>query len=93
MSTEGITPTRGVSSLTHLGYQPQLVDGPRPSIELRPCPYLDLAHTDPDTACRLHFGLIRGLLHEADPWRATGLEPWATATKCVVRLRPGDEHS
>ncbi len=84
---------RLVGWLDRLGYQPELVPGPAPTIELRPCPYLDLAGSDPDTVCRLHLGLLRGLLHETDPWRVAALEPWVSPTRCVVRLAPKGEHS
>lgn len=84
---------RLVDCLARLGYEPELVSGPPTSIDLRPCPFLDLAGADPETVCRLHLGLLRGLLHETDPWLVTGLEPWVTPTRCVVRLAPRGEPS
>jgi predicted ArsR family transcriptional regulator len=77
---------RFLACLSRLGYRPTFVDGPRPFINLKPCPYAELAAEDPETVCRLHLGLIRGLLDDTDPWVVTALEPYATADRCVVRL-------
>lgn len=84
---------RLVDCLARLGYQPKFFSGPPPSIDLRPCPYLDVAGTDPETVCRLHLGLLRGLVDETDPWLVAGLEPWVTPTRCVVHLAPRGEAS
>ena len=81
---------RLVACLARLGFQPRLVNGPPTSIALRPCPYSDLAGQDPDTVCRLHLGLMRGLLDEAAPWQVTALDPYVTPTLCVVRLAAKD---
>ncbi len=78
---------RLVGCLARLGYQPELLPGLPPTISLRPCPYAELAGEFPDTVCRLHLGLVRGLLDPADPWLVEVLEPYATADTCVVRLR------
>ena len=56
------------------------------SIALRPCPYAELAGEAPDTVCRLHLGLMRGLLDDGAPWMVEALEPYATADTCVVRF-------
>ena len=84
---------RLVDCLDTMGYQPHLVDGPPPSIELKPCPYAALAGEDPDIVCRLHLGLVRGLLHEGDPWKVDALEPYVTPELCVVRLSAKDTGS
>lgn len=77
---------RVVGCLARLGYQPELLPGPPPSISLRPCPYADLAGEFPDTVCGLHLGLMRGLLDETGPWMVDALEPYATADTCIARL-------
>ena len=69
-----------------MGCQPELIAGNTLSIGLRPCPYPDLAKEQPDTVCRLHLGLMRGLLDDADPWKVTALEPYVTPELCVVRI-------
>ena len=84
---------RLVDRLTKTGYQPRLVDGAPPSIELRPCPYAALAGEDPDTVCRLHLGLLRGLLRDGDPWEVAGLEPYVTPELCIVRIAAKDAAS
>lgn len=80
------TMPRLVACLARMGYQPEFVAGPPPTIELRPCPYAALADEDPDTVCRLHLGVIRGLMDDKDPWEVAGLEPYATPELCIVRF-------
>ena len=80
------TMPRLVACLARMGYQPELVAGPPPTIELRPCPYAALASEDPDTVCRLHLGLIRGLIDDKDPCEVAALEPYATPELCIARF-------
>ena len=80
--------SRLVGCLTSLGCRPELVDGTTPTIGVRPCPYSDLSQDHPDTVCRVHLGVMRGLLADADPWEVTALEPYVTPELCVVRLAP-----
>ncbi|HEY3338536.1 MAG TPA: helix-turn-helix domain-containing protein [Propionicimonas sp.] len=77
---------RLIACLARMGYQPELIAGTPPTIALRPCPYSELAGEDPTTVCRLHLGLIRGLIDKADPWEVTALEPYVTPERCVVRF-------
>lgn len=84
---------RLVGCLARMGYQPELIDGPPPFIELHPCPYSGLAAEDPDTVCRLHLGLLRGLLQEGDPWEVAALEPYVTPDLCIVRIAAKDAAS
>ncbi|HEY3406861.1 MAG TPA: helix-turn-helix domain-containing protein [Propionicimonas sp.] len=84
---------RLVDRLARMGYQPELVDGPPPSINLKPCPYAALAGEDPDIVCRLHLGLVRGLLQEGDPWKVEALEPYVTPELCILRLAAKDPAS
>ena len=77
---------RLIACLARMGYQPTLVAGAPPTIELRPCPYSELAGQDPETVCRLHLGLIRGLINDKDPWQVAALEPYATPELCIVRF-------
>jgi predicted ArsR family transcriptional regulator len=80
------TMPRLVACLARMGYQPELVAGTPPTIELRPCPYSELAGEDPETVCRLHLGLIRGLIDDKSPWEVAALEPYATPELCIVRF-------
>lgn len=77
---------RLMSCLARMGYQPELVAGTPPTIELRPCPYAAVAGEDPETVCRLHLGLIRGLVDDKDPWEVAALEPYVTPELCIVRF-------
>ena len=40
-----------------------------------------LADEDPEVVCRLHLGLVRGLLGPDQPWTVTGIEPCITLHK------------
>ena len=82
---------RVVAALDRLGYQPSVPAEPADAIVLTPCPLASLVTEPPEpgrlpAVCRLHLGLIRGLLGD-DPARTVdALEPWATPTTCLVRL-------
>lgn len=82
---------RVVGSLDALGYAPTLLPGPDTVVQLRPCPYLDLADDDPEVVCQLHLGLVRGLIGPGEGWTVTAIEPWATPATCLVRLAPVPE--
>lgn len=79
---------RLVGAMTELGYQPKLVPEPAraPVVELTPCPYGQLASQDPHVVCQLHLGLARGLLGPDQPWEVVDLQPWVTATTCLLLL-------
>ena len=81
---------RLVGCMAGLGYDPRLVADSDTTVELRPCPYLELADKDPQVICQLHLGLVRGLLGPDQPWRVTAIEPWVTPTKCLLRLARED---
>ena len=77
---------RLVDGMAWLGYEPELVDGPEPVLNLRPCPYASIANDDPDVVCQLHLGLMRGILGTDQPWEVVSVEPWAGPTTCRVTL-------
>lgn len=82
---------RVVVTLTGLGYQPVLVGEPAETIVLTPCPLRAIGFEQPatdqlPTVCRLHLGLIRGLLGEDADYGVDELRPFATATTCTARL-------
>ena len=79
---------RVVDFLDRLGYAPQLLTGEETIVELHRCPYLELADEDPEVVCKLHLGLVRGLLGPDQPWTVTAIQPWVTPTTCQVRLAP-----
>lgn len=82
---------RVVATLGRLGYQPRVVGEPAEAVMLTPCPLLSLqiGAVEPGrlpSACRLHLGLMRGLLADDPDYAVGDLRPWATPTSCVVRL-------
>lgn len=86
---------RTLAVLDDLGYQPELAGDPVDTITLTPCPFAGLAvESLPDgelpAICRLHLGLIRGLLADDAVLTVTGLHPWTTPTTCTAGLRRTD---
>ena len=79
---------RLVALLAEIGFQPKLEQQTRGrQIEMRPCPFLELARSHQDVICPIHLGLIRGALAELGAkTRATKLEPFVRPDLCVARL-------
>jgi predicted ArsR family transcriptional regulator len=77
---------RLVDVMTELGYDPDFVETPSPTVVLRPCPFLELIGDDPQTICQLHFGLACGLVGPSPAWEVTGIEPFVTPTTCLIHL-------
>ena len=82
--------TRQVGALfDRLGFAPRLVDGAtHRHLELRGCPFRDVARTHPQIVCNLHLGLLRGALGrlQAEPSDQAGLRPFVEPALCVVDL-------
>lgn len=58
-------------------------------IELRRCPFHDLAREHPDIVCSVHLGLMQGALEQMQaPPAAVRLEPFVRPGVCAVRLDP-----
>lgn len=56
-------------------------------IEIRPCPFLDLAQSHGDVVCGVHRGLLAGMLDELDPTLTLErLEAFAGPELCVARI-------
>jgi hypothetical protein len=56
-------------------------------VQLFSCPYLDLVNRYPDAMCRLHAGIIDGVLETAGrPAGNAVLVPFAAPGACVVRI-------
>lgn len=77
---------RLVRVMADLGYEPDYVESPAPTVVLRPCPFLELVGDDPETICQLHFGIASGLIGPGRAWEVTGIEPFVTPTSCVIHL-------
>lgn len=85
---------RTLAVLDDLGYQPELTGDPVAAITLTPCPFATLAVEDrPDgdlpSICRLHLGLIRGLMADDAEYTVAGLQAWTTPTSCTALLLRG----
>jgi predicted ArsR family transcriptional regulator len=82
-----------VRVLDGLGFTPAVVQRSRHGsavVQLRSCPFLDLALANPDVVCGVHLGVIEGALGVLGaPAADTGLEPFAVPGACVVKLRTG----
>lgn len=84
----GQTLTRLVDFLADIGFAPRLVeDGTKPRVEIRHCPFLELAETHRDLVCGLHLGLMRGALDElGTAVCADTLVPFTDPQTCVAYL-------
>jgi predicted ArsR family transcriptional regulator len=83
---------RVVALLAELGFQPKLTRDARGRrrIEMRPCPFLELARVHQDVICPIHLGLVRGALAELGAsTRATKLEAFVQPDLCVAQLAGG----
>ncbi len=77
--------------MDEVGFAPETTSGQDPEVRLHHCPFLEVAHTDPEVVCGLHRGLIEGALDRlGGPVRVQELEPFATPRTCVARLRRTD---
>ena len=57
-------------------------------IDIRPCPFLDLARAHPEIVCAVHRGLMTGVLEGTGaPLEVADLEPFARPDRCVAHLR------
>ena len=77
-----------VAGLESLGFRSRAVRsraGTR--IDIRPCPFLELARTSGPVVCSVHSGLMAGLLAELDaPLALERLVPFTTPETCVAHL-------
>ncbi len=84
-----------IALLGEWGYTPDpepLEDGTAVDVNLRACPFLDLARSHPDVVCGVHRGLLRGALTavgEADA--RVSLEPFVGPDLCRARLYLPDD--
>lgn len=83
---EGIS--RLVAVLAEAGFAPDSVaDLHAPVIQLRHCPFREVAALNPEVVCSLHLGLMRGVLSEVRaPLTAVRLEPFVEPSLCLAHL-------
>ncbi len=77
-----------VGILDGLGFAPEAAGGGGSvTVQLRRCPFLEVARAAPEVVCRVHLGIMRGAL---SVWgsgvRATELRPFVEPGLCVARL-------
>jgi predicted ArsR family transcriptional regulator len=90
--------TKLTAIMGELGFEPRAVTGEDAGgqylLQLRQCPFLEVARQHRDVICALHLGLMRGALDlMRAPVTADRLEPFAEPGLCVARLtaRDGDQ--
>lgn len=82
---------RMIDILADRGYTPEVITeegGHSIRINLRRCPFIDLAHTNPAVVCGIHRGLIHGALEQlGEPEAQVGLEPFVEPDLCRALVR------
>lgn len=75
-----------VALLDDLGFAPEVSAGAT-AIQLRHCPFLEVAEQEPGVVCAVHLGLMRGVLEARNaPLAVESLEPFAEPDRCVAHL-------
>ena len=74
--------------LDELGFAPeQSRGGDRPQIDLRHCPFFELAVGRSDVVCAVHLGLMQGAMQSWDsPITVDRLDPFVQPDRCVAHL-------
>jgi predicted ArsR family transcriptional regulator len=93
-----LTAAEAIASLTEilaeLGFSPRAEAGDdgQHHIQLRQCPFREVAQHHQDVICSLHLGLMRGALAQMRaPVTAERLEPFIEPGLCVARLTAGED--
>jgi predicted ArsR family transcriptional regulator len=81
-------PLEGVAELLEeQGFEPALEAG---ALEMRRCPFHDLAEASPDVVCAVHRGLVDGALEElGSTLRVSELQIFPRPGVCVAHFAPG----
>ena len=74
--------------LAAVGFEPTVrTEGEPVAIDLRHCPFREVAERHTDVVCALHLGLMQGALAELRaPLTADALQPFVTPTLCIAHL-------
>ena len=74
--------------LDELGFAPERPAGDvRSQIDLRQCPFLELAVSRTDVVCSVHLGLMQGAMQSwASPITVDRLDPFVQPDRCVAHL-------
>jgi predicted ArsR family transcriptional regulator len=71
--------------LEDLGFAPRPSADPS-EVELRSCPFREVAQAHPEVACSLHLGLTRGAMATLEaPLSVDELLPFVDADRCLAR--------
>ncbi|QIK83630.1 metalloregulator ArsR/SmtB family transcription factor [Sanguibacter sp. HDW7] len=77
--------------LAATGFDPETSEGGT-VLETHGCPFFDLAREHPEVVCRLHEGLLEGVLARGrGPWVLDGIETFVAPGRCIVRVRRTDD--
>ncbi len=72
--------------LDDLGFAPREAADPD-EIELRHCPFREVAQAHPEVACSLHLGLMRGVMAQMQaPLSVDDLIPFVDAHRCTTTV-------
>ncbi|HLR84514.1 MAG TPA: helix-turn-helix domain-containing protein [Nocardioidaceae bacterium] len=79
---------RLVRLLADTGFEPHTDESDAHTIELRHCPFLEIAYDRREVICPIHLGLMQGALDELNASSTVeDLEPFAQPDRCVAHLR------
>lgn len=73
-----------VEIMREQGFAP---DGEGDEVHLRHCPMLAAATDRPEVVCAVHEGMLEGIARAGGSDARAALEPFATPSSCVLRLR------
>ena len=82
-----------VGVLDDLGFAPAIsAAGERGTVELRHCPFLEVARHRSDVICPVHLGIMQGALSAWDaPVTVIQLDPFPEPDRCLAHLGPVEE--
>lgn len=82
-----------VGVLDDLGFSPAISSaGERGALELRHCPFLELARYRSDVVCPIHLGIMQGALSAWNaPVTVVQLDPYPEPDRCLAHLGPIEE--
>lgn len=94
-TVQGLRPIsvdRVVDVMETLGFEPDLESTPDGhTVTLKACPMLSLAQHNPEFICRIHEGLIEGVLEREGNPSSVEMKPFAAPQACLVHIRPRSE--
>ena len=85
---EGTEPIEAlIVEQARLGFDPEVVDLDDGAVmAFAHCPFRELAEAHPDLVCRLHCGLVEGLVDELGGAEVVRFHPLVDRTPCQVEL-------